>query len=122
MANAELLEEVSYLVEYRTAFFGKFSPSYLEVPPEVLTTSMIEHQRYFPVYNDTGELLPGFIGVKNGRDFSMDLVIAGNERVVKARLEDALFFWREDGKKPLESMVSGFGNVTCSRTPGHSNG
>ncbi|MGE5389677.1 MAG: glycine--tRNA ligase subunit beta [Deltaproteobacteria bacterium] len=108
MQNEDLLEEVTYLVEYPTAFFGKFSPSYMEVPPEVLTTSMIEHQRYFPVYSDSGELLPGFIGVKNGRDYSMDLVIAGNEKVIRPRLEDALFFWREDGKKPLESMVSGF--------------
>lgn len=111
MENEDLLEEVTYLVEYPTAFFGKFSSSYLEVPPEVLTTSMIEHQRYFPVYGDSGDLLPGFIGVKNGRDYSMDLVIAGNERVIKARLEDALFFWREDGKKPLESMVPGFESV-----------
>jgi len=108
MENEDLLEEVTNLVEYPTAFMGKFSTSYLEVPPEVLTTSMIEHQRYFPVYSSSGDLLPGFIGVKNGRDYSMDLVIAGNERVIKARLEDALFFWREDGKKPLESMVSGF--------------
>ncbi|NLW90523.1 MAG: glycine--tRNA ligase subunit beta [Syntrophomonadaceae bacterium] len=111
MQNEDLLEEVTYLVEYPTAFFGSFSSSYLEVPPEVLTTSMIEHQRYFPVYSDSGDLLPGFIGVKNGRDYSMDLVIAGNERVIKARLEDALFFWREDGKKTLESMVPGFENV-----------
>lgn len=108
MENEDLLEEVTYLVEYPTAFFGRFSPSYMEVPPEVLTTSMIEHQRYFPVYSASGDLLPGFIGVKNGRDYSMDLVIAGNEKVIRPRLEDALFFWREDGKKPLESMVPGF--------------
>jgi len=111
MENDDLLEEVTYLVEYPTAFYGTFSSSYLEVPPEVLTTSMIEHQRYFPVYNASGELLPGFIGVKNGRDFSMDLVIAGNERVIRARLEDALFFWREDSKKPLEAIVPGFESV-----------
>jgi glycyl-tRNA synthetase beta chain len=105
LENSELLEEVTYLVEYPQAFFGQFSDSYLEVPPEVLTTSMIEHQRYFPVYEQGGQLMAGFIGVRNGTDYCLDLVRAGNERVIKARLEDALFFWKEDTKKPLEDMV-----------------
>ncbi len=103
--NEGLLEEVSFLVEYPTAFYGEFSSSYLDVPPEVLTTSMIEHQRYFPVYNETGELLPGFIAVRNGNDYCLDIVKTGNERVLKARLEDALFFWNEDRKKPLDEMA-----------------
>nr|WP_278279207.1 glycine--tRNA ligase subunit beta [Syntrophomonas palmitatica] len=111
MENPELLEEVTHLVEYPTAFYGSFSPSYLEVPPEVLTTSMIEHQRYFPVYDQTGKLMPGFIGVKNGIAYSMELVTAGNERVLKARLEDALFFWKEDTKKALQDMVAGLKDV-----------
>lgn len=111
MENEELLEEVTYLLEYPTAFYGNFSTSYLEVPQEVLTTSMIEHQRYFPVFDHQANLLPGFIGVKNGTDFSLDLVRAGNERVLKARLEDALFFWKEDTKKPLAQMVPGLKNV-----------
>lgn len=111
MVNEELLEEVSFLVEYPTAFYGQFSPSYLEVPPEVLTTSMIENQRYFPVFDKEGKLMPGFIGVRNGTDYSIDLVRAGNERVLKARLEDALFFWKEDTKKPLEDFVAGLENV-----------
>ncbi|MEN6328250.1 MAG: glycine--tRNA ligase subunit beta [Syntrophomonas sp.] len=111
MENEELLEEVTYLVEYPTAFYGHFSPSYLDVPPEVLTTSMIEHQRYFPVFDANGKLLPGFIGVRNGTDFSLDTVRAGNERVLKARLEDALFFWKEDTKKSLSDMVDGLKNV-----------
>lgn len=110
MENEELLEEVSFLVEYATAFMGNFSASYLEVPPEVLTTSMIEHQRYFPVFKD-GQLLPCFIGVRNGTDESLDIVTAGNERVLKARLEDALFFWNEDTHKTLEAMVPGLQNV-----------
>ena len=93
MENEELLEEVAFLVEFPTAFYGEFSPSYLDVPPEVLTTSMIEHQRYFPVYNNEGRLLPGFVGVRNGTDYYLDIVRAGNERVLKARLEDPLFFW-----------------------------
>lgn len=111
LQNEELLEEVTYLVEYPTAFFGNFSPSYLEVPPEVLTTTMIEHQRYFPVHGRDGKLLPGFIGVRNGTDHALDLVVAGNERVIKARLEDALFFWKEDIRKSLEDLVPGLRDV-----------
>lgn len=111
MENDDLLEEVSYLLEYPTAFYGSFSPSYLEVPPEVLTTTMIEHQRYFPVFDSQGKLMPGFIGVRNGTDYSLDMVRAGNERVLKARLEDALFFWNEDTRKPLEDMVPGLRDV-----------
>ncbi len=111
MENEELLEEVTYLLEYPTAFYGEFSASYLDVPQEVLTTSMIEHQRYFPVFDQEGKLLPVFIGVRNGTDYCLELVKAGNERVLKARLEDALFFWKEDIKKPLKEMVPGLKNV-----------
>ncbi|MEN6389430.1 MAG: glycine--tRNA ligase subunit beta [Syntrophomonas sp.] len=111
MENDDLLDEINYLVEYPTAFFGSFSPSYLEVPPEVLTTSMIEHQRYFPVFDPKGKLLPGFIGVRNGTEYSLDKVRSGNERVIKARLEDALFFWKEDTKKSLDDMAAGFKDV-----------
>ncbi len=111
MENEELLEEVSFLVEYPTAFMGSFSPSYLDVPPEVLTTSMIEHQRYFPVFSNDNKLLPCFIGVRNGTDASIDIVRAGNERVLKARLEDALFFWKEDTRKPLADLLPGLKNV-----------
>lgn len=109
--NEELLEEITYLLEYPTAFFGEFSPSYLEVPPEVLTTTMINNQRYFPVFDSQNKLLPGFIGVRNGTDYCIDMVKAGNERVLKARLEDALFFWREDNKKPLQDFVDGLNDV-----------
>jgi glycyl-tRNA synthetase beta chain len=109
--NESLLGEVNFLVEYPTAFWGAFSPDYLDVPPEVLTTSMIEHQRYFPVFDGQDQLLPGFIGVRNGTDFAIDTVIAGNQRVLKARLEDALFFWREDRKKPLKDYVPGLAQV-----------
>lgn len=111
MENEALLDEVNFLVEYPTAFWGTFSSDYLEVPSEVLTTSMIEHQRYFPVFDDKGRLLPGFIGVRNGTDFAIDTVVAGNQRVLKARLEDALFFWREDSKKPLHEYVPGLAQV-----------
>lgn len=105
MENDDLLEEITYLVEYPTAFCGSFSPSYLAVPPEVLTTTMIEHQRYFPVFDHQGRLLNSFVGVRNGTSYSLDIVKAGNERVLKARLEDALFFWNEDTKVPLEALV-----------------
>jgi glycyl-tRNA synthetase beta chain len=111
MVNDDLLEEVTFLVEYPTAFAGNFSPSYLDVPPEVLTTSMIEHQRYFPVFNDQQQLLPAFIGVRNGTEASLDIVRAGNERVLKARLEDALFFWKEDTGKALVDFVPGLQKV-----------
>ncbi|HWQ75521.1 MAG TPA: glycine--tRNA ligase subunit beta [Syntrophomonas sp.] len=111
MENEELLEEVCFLVEYPTAFAGSFSPSYLDVPPEVLTTSMIENQRYFPVFDKQGQLLPAFIGVRNGTEDSLDIVRAGNERVLKARLEDALFFWKEDTSKVLADLVPGLQKV-----------
>ncbi|MBP1761455.1 MAG: Glycine--tRNA ligase [Firmicutes bacterium] len=111
MENDDLLEEVTFLLEYPTAFVGSFSSSYLDVPPEVLTTSMIEHQRYFPVFDDQGKLLNAFIGVRNGTDASLDIVRAGNERVLKARLEDALFFWKEDTAKALVDFVPGLQKV-----------
>ncbi|MDD4803440.1 MAG: glycine--tRNA ligase subunit beta [Syntrophomonas sp.] len=111
MENDSLLNEVNFLLEYPTAFSGEFSASYLDVPPEVLTTSMIEHQRYFPVFDDSNKLMPYFIGVRNGTDYCLDLVKAGNERVLKARLEDALFFWKEDTQKGLTQMVSGLKEV-----------
>lgn len=109
--NPELLEEVNYLLEYPTAFTGSFSPSYLDVPVEVLTTSMIANQRYFPVFGDDGQLLPNFISVRNGLADYMENVIAGNEKVLRARLEDALFFWKEDTRNPLEAMNDGLEKV-----------
>ena len=109
--NHKLLEEINYLIEYPTAFAGQFSPSYLQLPPEVLTTSMIEHQRYIPVFDQAGKLMPAFIGVRNGTDYCLEVVQAGNERVLKARLEDALFFWEEDTKQPLEAFVPGLEEV-----------
>ncbi|MBO8158666.1 glycine--tRNA ligase subunit beta [Thermosyntropha sp.] len=111
LKDKALLEELNYLVEYPTAFAGSFSPSYLEVPEEVLTTTMIEHQRYVPVFDKEGKLMNVFIGVRNGTDKFIDVVRAGNERVLKARLEDALFFWKEDLKQPLEKMAEKLENI-----------
>ena len=107
----ELLEEVTYLVEYPAAFAGAFSPDYLSIPAEVLVTSMKEHQRYFPVVDARGKLMPVFIGVRNGTSNNIQVVAEGNERVLKARLEDAYFFYREDTKEPLESKVKLLRNV-----------
>ena len=97
----ELLEEVLYLVEYPTALSGDFETKYLKLPPEAVITPMRDHQRYFPVKNSAGELMPIFITVRNGGKDYLDIVQHGNERVLKARLEDAQFFFNEDRKKSL---------------------
>lgn len=102
--DEDLLEEVTHLVEYPTAFYGEFNEDYAKLPKEVVTTPMQQHQRYFPVVKD-GKLLPNFIAVRNGNDYRIDKVKAGNEKVLVARLEDALFFYREDTKKDLESYT-----------------
>lgn len=98
-----LLDEVTHLVEWPTALLGAFDPRYLEVPAEILITTMKEHQKYFPVRKDG--LLPVFIAVRNGDERSLDVVRAGNEKVLAARLADARFFYEEDLKKPLEARL-----------------
>ena len=102
--DEDLLEEVTHLVEYPTAFYGEFNEDYVKLPKEVVTTPMQQHQRYFPVVKD-GKLLPNFIAVRNGNDYRIDKVKAGNEKVLVARLEDALFFYKEDTKNSLESYT-----------------
>ena len=102
--DEDLLEEVTNLVEYPTAFYGEFDKEYAKLPKEVVTTPMKEHQRYFPVVKD-GKLLPNFIAVRNGNDYKIEIVKAGNEKVLVARLEDALFFYNEDTKNSLESYI-----------------
>jgi len=94
----DLLEEVLFLVEYPTVLYGQFSPEFLEIPQEVLITSMREHQRYFPVFDEAGKLLPFFVTVRNGDTRSLDVVARGNEKVLRARLSDARFFYQEDQK------------------------
>ena len=96
----DLLEEVLYLVEYPTALAGEFETKYLQLPAEAVITPMRDHQRYFPVKN-SGALMPLFITVRNGGKDYLDIVQHGNERVLKARLEDAQFFFNEDRKKSL---------------------
>lgn len=96
-----LLEEVVYLVEYPTALAGRFEEKYLALPPEAVVTPMRDHQRYFPVKDALGHLLPLFITVRNGGKEYLDVVRHGNERVLRARLSDAQFFFDEDRKKSL---------------------
>lgn len=102
-----LLDEVTDLVEYPTVFYGSFDESYLNIPEMVLETSMIDHQRYFPVRENVGEknLLPYFISVRNGNDEYLDNVARGNEKVLTARLADSKFFYEEDQKSTIADFL-----------------
>ncbi|MEN3005402.1 glycine--tRNA ligase subunit beta [Dehalobacterium formicoaceticum] len=104
--DEKLLEEVTQLLEYPTALCGSFEEKYLALPQELLITPMREHQRYFPVFKEDGSLLPKFITVRNGLEKHIDIVTAGNEKVLRARLADAEFFYTEDLKKNLEDNVA----------------
>lgn len=101
----DLLEEITYLVEYPVAVSGSFDKEYLSLPREVLITAMQHHQRYIPVVNKKGNLLPSFVAVSNIKARSMEVVKKGNERVLRARLADARFFSQEDQKITLEKRV-----------------
>lgn len=103
--SEDLLEEVVYLVEYPTALCGKFEEKYLALPPETVITPMREHQRYFPVMDAKGKLLPLFITVRNGGAEHISIVQHGNERVLRARLADAEFFFNEDRKVKLVNRL-----------------
>ncbi|GFH39898.1 glycine--tRNA ligase subunit beta [Lactococcus insecticola] len=107
-----LLEEVNNLVEYPTAFVGDFEAKYLDVPEEVLVTSMREHQRYFEVRDLSGNLQNHFISVRNGNAEHIENVAKGNQKVLVARLEDAEFFWREDQKLKISDLVEKLKKVT----------
>lgn len=106
-----LLNEVVNLVEYPTALRGSFDDKFLELPAELVITPMKEHQRYFPVLKNDGTLTNGFITVRNGTEKYLDVVRAGNENVLRARLADAEFFWNEDIKKGLESGEEKLKNI-----------
>lgn len=116
--DSELLEEVVHLVEYPTALCGSFAKDYLELPPEVLITPMREHQRYFPVLNKRGKLSNKFITVRNGGEHGLDIVREGNEKVLRARLADAGFFYREDLKTPLAGYVERLKKIVFQETLG----
>ncbi|MFN5515918.1 MAG: glycine--tRNA ligase subunit beta [Cyanobacteriota bacterium] len=107
-----LLEEVTQLVEYPTAVAGQFEADFLRLPPEVITTVMVTHQRYFPVRGGDGALLPYFITVSNGAPAQAKVISEGNERVIRARLADASFFYQADCDQPLESYLPQLETVT----------
>ena len=110
--DKNLLEEVTNLVEYPTVFAGSFDEKYLQIPDEVLITSMKDNQRYFEVYDEDGKLINYFIAVRNGNKDYLDNVISGNEKVLVARLDDAQFFYDEDRKYPLSHFVDKMKNVS----------
>lgn len=107
----DLLEEINYLVEWPTALCGGFEESYLLLPDAAIITPMKDHQRYFPLVDQDGKLLPMFLTVRNGSDHSIEVVQAGNERVLRARLDDAKFFFNEDRKKPLIDRQDGLTKI-----------
>ncbi|WP_325050173.1 glycine--tRNA ligase subunit beta [Cohnella faecalis] len=107
----DLLEEVLFLVETPTVLTGSFDPAFLNIPQEVLITSMREHQRYFPVLDSEGRLQPHFVTVRNGDGLSIDVVAKGNEKVLRARLSDAKFFYEEDKKLVIADALAKLENI-----------
>ncbi|USS92767.1 glycine--tRNA ligase subunit beta [Fructilactobacillus ixorae] len=110
--ETDLLEEVNNLVEWPTSFAGDFDPRFLAIPKEVLITSMRNHQRFFAVEDQAGNLLPHFVSVRNGNGEYLDNVITGNEKVLAARLYDAEFFYQEDQQHDLDYFVQKLKDVT----------
>ncbi|MFH0810287.1 MAG: glycine--tRNA ligase subunit beta [Pseudomonadota bacterium] len=105
ISDDALLEQVTNLVEFPVAVCGRFDDEFLQIPREVVVTAMREHQRYFAVTDAGGALLPAFVSVVNTPASDMSLIRAGNERVLRARLADARFFYREDCKRPLHARL-----------------
>jgi len=105
LRDEELLDEVNFLVEYPVAMCGTFDGEFLSLPREILIHSMKEHQRYFPVIREDGKLLPHFVCISNIAPKDQKVIVKGNERVLKARLSDATYFFQEDLKMPLEQRV-----------------
>ncbi|MFN9175040.1 MAG: glycine--tRNA ligase subunit beta [Synechocystis sp.] len=108
----DLLAEVEQLVEYPTAVLGQFDAEFLSLPREVITTVMVTHQRYFPIENDQGDLLPHFVTIANGDPTKSELIAAGNARVIRARLADAKFFYQADCDDSLDSYLPQLETVT----------
>jgi glycyl-tRNA synthetase beta chain len=113
-----LLETVNFEVEYPLAVLGSFDPSFLDMPGEVVRTAMKEHQNFFSVGDGKGELLPRFVAVANTDSDRRGFILRGNERVLKARLADALFYWREDRKTGLDRMAAGLKRVLWQESLG----
>lgn len=120
LPDEELLEQVSFLVEYPSAVHGTFSEEFLKVPKEVLITSMRSHQRYFSIVDAEGKLLPGFITINNTLTDDPSVVVKGNQRVLRARLSDARFFFEEDQKTKLDDRVAALKKVVYQQKLGTS--
>ena len=118
VVDQELLNENVHLNEYPVPFLGTFDKEFLAIPQEVSILSMATNQKYFPVTDDKGKLMPYFVGVSNNVAKDMSVVQDGNERVLRARLYDALFFWNEDAKKSLDDMAESLKNVTYQQQLG----
>jgi glycyl-tRNA synthetase beta chain len=110
--DPELLEENVHLNEYPVVFYGSFDKEFLDIPEEVLVLSMAKNQRYFPVRDENGSLMANFVGVSNNKAKDMSIVREGNERVLRARLYDASFFWKEDLQKSLDVLADELRSVT----------
>ena len=108
----DLLTEVTNLVEFPTAVLGKFEPEYLKLPDEVITTVMVKHQRYFPIKDDEGKLMPYFVTISNGDPTKSEIIAVGNAKVIRARLADAQFFYQADCDEHLETYLPALENVT----------
>jgi glycyl-tRNA synthetase beta chain len=118
--DPDLLNQVAHLVEYPVAVLGDFDSKYLELPKELLVMTMKHHQKYFPVNSRDGQLLPHFITISNMTVDGGDEIKKGNERVLKARLEDARFFYDEDRKRKLEDFVEELKGVLFQKNLGTS--
>jgi len=105
-AHSSLLQEVPDLVEYPSVVAGHFPAEFLQLPQEVLTTTMIHHQHYFPVVDEEGHLKSAFLAVTNMQPEKPEIIARNSERVLTARLRDARFFWDEDRKAPLEARIA----------------
>ena len=118
--DSKLLDTVAFLVEYPVAIRGDYDSKYLNLPKELLVITMKHHQKFFPVQGQDGRLLPHFIAISNITGDGGEAVKKGNERVLRARLEDARFFFEEDKKKKLEAFVEGLQGVVFQKTLGTS--
>ncbi len=116
--DTDLLDEVTSLVEWPISFSGDFNADFLKLPKEVLISSMQDHQKYFPVVDDDGQLLPCFISVANIESLKPALIKQGNERVIQPRLSDATFFWERDLKHGLENHIDSLNKVVYQKQLG----
>src|SRR5687767_12785496 len=117
-AQSSLLQEVPDLVEYPSVVAGHYPVEFLDLPEEVLTTTMIHHQHYFPVVDEEGKLKPAFLAVINMQVDKPEVIARNSERVLTARLRDARFFWDEDRKQPLESRIDRLSTILFHKALG----